>query len=227
MNTIHCPADCTLVLPNFPSGSIQLILTSPPYKEEDGYSVDLLRFFARQAFSLLAEGCFCVVNIGPMPTKQDISSRCSVLLEDAGLQFMFKIIWKKTFKRGGGIGITFQYPRPYNYYPNIMTEDILVYKKPGKRERRKEGEYSRDLVMRCRTDVWELYTSPLENAFPMKLADAAIQFWSYPGDKVLDPFAGHGTVGRACTALGRNAILIERNPALLGELKRVGRVVKH
>src|SRR5205814_227302 len=36
---------------------------------------------------------------------------------------------------------------------------------------------------------------------------------SPPGGTVLDPFAGSGTVREVATALGRNAVLIELNPA--------------
>jgi len=36
--------------------------------------------------------------------------------------------------------------------------------------------------------------------------------WLRPGDTVLDPFAGSGTVGQVALELGRRAILIELNP---------------
>jgi len=41
-----------------------------------------------------------------------------------------------------------------------------------------------------------------------------------PGGVVLDPFAGTGTVGRACKGLGLDAILIEREAKYVADIKR-------
>lgn len=47
-----------------------------------------------------------------------------------------------------------------------------------------------------------------------------IQLVSLPGDTVIDPFGGSGTTGEAAQALGRNAILIELNPAYCELIKQ-------
>lgn len=39
-----------------------------------------------------------------------------------------------------------------------------------------------------------------------------VRWWSEPGETILDPFAGSGTVGLAADRLGRDAILIEIDP---------------
>jgi len=41
-----------------------------------------------------------------------------------------------------------------------------------------------------------------------------IELLSNPGDTVLDTFAGSGSTGKACEKLGRNCVLIERDPAM-------------
>lgn len=46
--------------------------------------------------------------------------------------------------------------------------------------------------------------------FPVGLAEFFIGSFSNPGDLILDPFAGSGTVGVACENLGRDYILIEK-----------------
>ena len=48
--------------------------------------------------------------------------------------------------------------------------------------------------------------------FPRKLAEDHIRTWTNPGDTVLDPMAGSGTVLRAAVNLGRKGIGIEVNP---------------
>lgn len=47
---------------------------------------------------------------------------------------------------------------------------------------------------------------------PKWLARDLIITWSNPFERVLDPFAGSGTVGLVCAEIGREAILIEKNP---------------
>jgi DNA modification methylase len=49
--------------------------------------------------------------------------------------------------------------------------------------------------------------------FPPDLAERCIKAGSKEGDTVLDPFGGAGTVGLVADRLGRDAILIELNPA--------------
>lgn len=48
---------------------------------------------------------------------------------------------------------------------------------------------------------------------PIGIAEICITAGSRPGDTVLDPFGGAGTTGLVADRLGRNAILVELNPA--------------
>jgi site-specific DNA-methyltransferase (adenine-specific) len=48
---------------------------------------------------------------------------------------------------------------------------------------------------------------------PLDLMLDLVCFYTDPGEAVLDPFAGRGTTGQACRILGRDAILVERDPA--------------
>ncbi|MGH7169293.1 MAG: DNA-methyltransferase [Gemmataceae bacterium] len=67
------------------------------------------------------------------------------------------------------------------------------------------------------TDVWSLpaaNTSQQHYAtFPEQLVRPLIEACSDPGDLVLDPFVGSGTVCRAAVALGRRCLGIDLNPA--------------
>lgn len=81
------------------------------------------------------------------------------------------------------------------------------------------GGYWREFLLsstRNRRTVWSIATTPYPGAhyavMPEELADLCIKAGSRPGDTVIDPFGGTGTVGRRAIALGRRAMLIELNP---------------
>jgi DNA modification methylase len=64
--------------------------------------------------------------------------------------------------------------------------------------------------------VWTIATHPFPEAhfatFPPALVEPCILAGSRPGDIVLDPFGGSGTVGVVAKNLGRRYLLIELNP---------------
>lgn len=66
-------------------------------------------------------------------------------------------------------------------------------------------------------NVWTIATQPYSGAhfatMPPELAERCIKAGTRPGDTVLDPFGGAGTTGLVADRLGRNATLIELNPA--------------
>jgi DNA modification methylase len=75
--------------------------------------------------------------------------------------------------------------------------------------------------------VWTLPTMPYTGAhfatFPEELARRCIVAGSRPGDTVLDPFGGSGTVAQVATGNGRDSIYIDLNPAYIELAKlRIG-----
>ena len=84
------------------------------------------------------------------------------------------------------------------------------------------GGYWREFLLaptRNRRTVWRIPTARFGGAhyavMPDDLADCCIRAGSRPGDTVLDPFGGTGTVARRALARGRAAVLIELNPDYL------------
>lgn len=75
-----------------------------------------------------------------------------------------------------------------------------------------------------RRDVWMIATQPFAEAhfatFPMALVEPCIAAGSRPGDLVLDPFMGSGTVGVVCRRMGRDYLGIELNPAYVEMAQR-------
>jgi DNA modification methylase len=72
--------------------------------------------------------------------------------------------------------------------------------------------------------VWNIATQPYAEAhfatFPEELPKRCILAGSKPGDTILDPFGGSGTVGKVALELGRRAILIELNPKYVEMIER-------
>jgi DNA modification methylase len=70
---------------------------------------------------------------------------------------------------------------------------------------------------RNRRSVWTIATQPFKGAhfatFPPALIEPCILAGSRRGDTVLDPFGGAGTTGLVADRLGRDAVLVELNPA--------------
>lgn len=87
----------------------------------------------------------------------------------------------------------------------------------GRRQAPEPGEPNafHPLGANART-VWSIATEPYPEAhfatFPTELARRCILAGSRPGDTVLDPFSGSGTVALVADMLGRHSVGLELNP---------------
>ncbi len=85
---------------------------------------------------------------------------------------------------------------------------------------RDESDY--DIGTRNKRSVWTVATQPYSGAhfatFPPALIEPCILAGSRPGDIVLDPFLGSGTVGQVASQLGRKWIGCELNEKDYGPL---------
>ena len=55
---------------------------------------------------------------------------------------------------------------------------------------------------------------------PLRVVERFVKVHSNPGDTLLDPFAGSGTLGEAAASLDRNSILIDNNPDAIDIITR-------
>jgi DNA modification methylase len=153
----------------------------------------------------------------------DIKSRIEA---KTSLRLFSLYIWEKqtTEKMFGS------YPYPPNLYERNYMEFIAVFVKPGTPRRlhtavKEASRLSQDEWMDLTRQIWWMYPdnvsrqeghpAPFPEALPNRLI-AMYTFQSvpdlgFPGDIVLDPFAGSGTTCVAARRLGRRYVGIELN----------------
>lgn len=215
--------DAREILPALDSGSIDMILTDPPYghrhNEDDLFSrheaalgkgengptrpicnddpemaTDLYRWSVQEAARLLAPGAVAAYCCGGGGGGDMQFARWSLWLDDH-LSFKQAIVWDK-----GPMGMGWHYRRPY--------ELVLVAQKPGAPCRWYDETKRIENVIRHITKI-----IPGKEEHPTPKPEALMRHFvglhTKPGDVVLDPFAGGGTTLRAAKDLNRRAIGIE------------------
>ncbi|AVQ72882.1 site-specific DNA-methyltransferase [Microcystis sp. MC19] len=210
----------------------------PEYSEFEEYETYLLKLrqVIRKCHRVLSEGRFFVINISPVllrrASRNEASKRIAVPFDlhrifiEEGYDFIDDIIWLKPEGSGWatGRGRRFAADRnPLQYKTVPVTEYVLVYRKHTDLliDWHIRNHPDQEVVKASkiadgyeRTNVWKI--NPVTNskhpaAFPVELAEKVINYYSFKGDVVLDPFAGSGTVGLAAASLYRRFVLFESN----------------
>jgi site-specific DNA-methyltransferase (adenine-specific) len=231
--------------------SVALTVTSPPYWNAIDYDIhasDKRHFYRTRAYSngyteysnylawlervfgevlrVTKPGGFCAIVIGTVlfggkhyPVPFDAVSR----LVQKGWEFHQDIIWHKCTAGVKRAGVSIQKPYPGYFYPNIMTEYILILRKPGppiyqnrSKQQKDSAEYpiNRVFTMDVANNVWHIAPVPpdlLDHPcpFPEEIPYRLITMYSYPGDLVLDPFVGSGQTAKVAYWLKRNYVGFE------------------
>jgi site-specific DNA-methyltransferase (adenine-specific) len=234
--------------------SVALTVTSPPYWNAidydrhvsgngeyyrtrayaEGFSdypayLDWLGQVFTEVLRATRPGGFCAAVIGTVllsgqlyPVPFDLAAR----LTQAGWQFHQDIIWHKCTAGVKRAGVTIQRPYPGYYYPNIMNEYILVFRKPGPKAYHGRGAQEKEsarypvnrlFTLELANNIWHIAPIPpgvIDHPapFPEEIPYRLISLYSYPGDIVLDPFAGSGQVLKVAKALGRDYLGYEIFP---------------
>ena len=235
--------DCSDVLSCMPDESVDLTFTSPPYYNAKDYSnfsdYDVYLGFLTGVFEevhrVTKEGRFFALNtspvIEPRISRNHQSKRYPIPFDihphliDMGWDFMEDIVWVKpneTVKNRNGN--FFQNRKPLAYKPNCVTEYVMIYRKKTdklidwnlKQYDEETTENSKVSWNYEKTNLWEIYPakdSVHPAVFPSELVENIIQFYSFKGDLVLDPFGGIGTVGRVALLYEREFLMIEKEQA--------------
>jgi site-specific DNA-methyltransferase (adenine-specific) len=207
---------------DLPDNSIHLSITSPPYCVGKTYDKDwtlqeylnfLEKVFVEVKRVLVPGGRFCVnlANVGRKPYIP-LCSYVSIMLADLGFLHRGEIIWKKVGVSGSscawGSWMSASNPSLRDCHEKILVCCKDTYKRDA---RDKTSTITRDEFLANSVSVWEMSPASARRVghpapFPIELPLRLIQFYSFSGDIVLDPFMGSGQTAIAAVRSGRHYV---------------------
>lgn len=236
--------------------TITLTVTSPPYWNAIDYEVHAINKSAwyrsrktvmsyqdylnwlilifNQLLHKTKPGGFCAIIVGTVlhkgihyPLPFDITAQLSSI----GWKFHQDFIWHKTTAGIRRAGAFIQHPYPGYFYPNIMTEYILVFKRPGPPLRPItlnvsdkvpiDDVWKKDIA----NNVWHIAPVPprtIEHPcpFPEEIPYRLITLYSLKDSLVFDPFAGSGQTLKVARHLQRRFLGFDIIPQYVEYAKR-------
>ena len=189
---LHC--DCRDGLRNLPEGSVDLVVTSPPYWNLKTYShwptyeeyiEEMCEAWALCVTALKPGGKLCI-NVGPIPVSKKVlghrhmldplSDFSLFLRRDARAYIFSQIVWEKTSNsRVTAFGT---YPYPPGMLVAQNSEDIWVWRKHGKmppsdKALRADSKISKEeWVEWCANSVWKFPASSVYRDVPKEMHGA-------------------------------------------------------
>lgn len=213
-------------------GKISLAVTSPPYHNAISYKdhakdstknyrnhfsldytndyMSMLNSVWDSTFEMLHAGGYLSVNVGSVlddgyhyPLAEDTINE---LIRNSKWEFVRSIFWHKVTAGVKRAGSVIQHPYPGYWHPNIMTEHIIIVRKPGP-IRYPNSDIPKDWL----EPVWDLAPVPPKKVahpapFPEEIPHRLIRMFTSPGEWVMDPFNGAGATSKAAFDLGRSAL---------------------
>jgi len=210
--------DMLTVVPTI--GFFDLVVTDPPYGVVPQYdSVDPLEWDRFDNFLAEARAWLNVVKAALKPQYNlfwfcapAYAARIEHIFAEVGLPVQSRIIWhRRSLPKGRAAADRF-----------ISTWDMILH--AGNRPLNFPAEWS---------DAWfdvQVFSQPLtssdgidqkihETQKPAELIARLVAFGSFPGDRVLDPFAGSGVVGAVCPK-DRDCVLIEQEETYIDRIEQ-------
>jgi site-specific DNA-methyltransferase (adenine-specific) len=214
--------DCVEALKKMDNESIDLIITSPPYKSEDGFTYSWMRTVLQELYRVQKSNSLFFLNFGHLAEdKFRPFAACQLALE-CGFGLNETITWVKNHYK----------PIQGKRRVNNLTEFIFVLVK-GKMpvlnrmavgipyvDKSNATRFNKGLNLHCAGNVWYINyptitkseQKPHNDRFPLELPERCIKLCGYNVRTVLDPYCGSGTTCLAAKNLGKEYIGIDCNP---------------
>ena len=232
--------DCLIKLKELPSGSVDLVVTSPPYNvgiDYDNYNDNLSEkdywdFTSKwldETYRVLKIGGRICINIPVMGNDPLLKKSNTYLfylpkyLELIKAKFLLRecITWIKSYAEYnenvfcGGNTAWGSWLSPSNPYCRSFSEFIIVANKENAAlQHSGETDLTKEEFLKWTKNVW-FFPSEQNRAhpspFPPELPKRCIKLYSYITDLVLDPFCGSGTTCYMAKLLKRRYIGIEQS----------------
>lgn len=232
--------DCLEVMKDIPDGSVDCIVTSPPYWKGFAYEayfnsykqyLDWSRKWLKECKRVLAPNGTLYLNV---INDSEITIRAFELMQIATIDLMYKlhdtIIWYRYNQQPANTDRQLTNQCEYVF--------MLRHSSAGVKLDKKSAFENCPSLFKTKNvgNVWELpFNAGKEKStfgkketsckwghsgFPIKLPETCILLSTKEGDTVLDLFAGSGTTGVACKNTNRNFILIEKEPEYIDIIKK-------
>ena len=232
--------DCLKELKKLPDESVHLVITSPPYHNLRVYSNDpcdlsncetyeeyyyLLGLVIAECQRVLVPGGKFVIQYEDYNYtlgrdgkngQESLTGDINKIFIDNGFSLWTKAFWRKYSAQRAMLAQGNLYYRNMKARDTILAANVgfvYVYKKAGDCEVIKASDITLAEWAEWADGMWVISNSGIGHTTPFaeELVKRCIKLWSCPGDTVLDPFAGAGTVNKVAIENHRNAIGIELN----------------
>lgn len=196
-----------------------IAITSPPYKDKDGYSDNLMSFTFKELYRILKPNSLFFLNFGHLANFKFRPFYVCHLALQVGFHLNDTIIWQKT-----------QFsPIQGNKRLNNLTEFIFLMFK-GKmpnldrlslgvpyQDKSNIGRYS-DTDLRCGGNIWRFGYETVQHKsqklhndrFPLELPIRCIKLSGLKRGILIDPFMGSATSAIASNLMGLDFIGFEK-----------------
>ncbi len=211
-----------------PNNSVHLMITSPPYNVSKEYDEDLtlkeylklLEGVFKETWRVLVPGGRVAVNVANVGRKPYIPIHAYIIqiMDKVGFHMRGEIVWDK----GASAGVSTawgSFASASNPCLRDVHEYILIFSKISNKLERldKKNTIDKKDFVEWSKSIWHF---PAESAkrvghpapFPEELPRRLIEFYSYEGDVILDPFIGSGSTAIAALKLKRHYIGYDISP---------------
>jgi len=227
--------DCQQLTTDYPIETFKAMVTSPPYKVSDGYTLPLMQAVAKQSLQAMKPGGLAFINCASLAEGWNRPFEIYAAFEAAGWLPVTTIIWVKSLVIDG--------KQRGHYTPlrgakrlNNLFEYIHVFAKDflpdldklsapngvpfADKSNLKRGKRGANGDRHCSGNIWFIpyeTTGPNQKKrhvyeYPTELVDRCLALANLSaGDHVLDPFAGSGTTLVVAKKRGLDAVGYEIN----------------